>query len=100
MKTVEVLGGCDYGGKVILDVEAVSPRGVIDRRVLTGDVDAGLGLITCEEMIQPDGQTVSLLAEWRRGVLPILVGSSELGVVCGGVEQNDGHVSGMSRSVL
>ena len=46
MKTV---GGCDCGGKVIvLDVEAVSPRGAVDRRVLTADVDAGLGLITCE----------------------------------------------------
>ena len=32
MQTVGVLGGCDCGGKVILDVEAVSPRGVIDRR--------------------------------------------------------------------
>ena len=49
MKTVKVLGGCDCGGDVVvLDVEAVSPRGVVDRRVLTVDVDAGLGLITCE----------------------------------------------------
>ena len=47
MKTVEVFGGCDCGGKVVLDVEAVSPRGVIDRRVLTADVDARLGVITC-----------------------------------------------------
>ena len=47
MNTVEVLGGCDCGGKVILDLEAVSPRGVIERRVLTADVDAGVGLITC-----------------------------------------------------
>ena len=31
----------------ILDVEAVSPRGVVDRRVLPADVDARLGLITC-----------------------------------------------------
>ena len=46
-ETVGVLGGCDCGGKFILDVEAVSPRGVIDRRLLTADVDAGLGLITC-----------------------------------------------------
>ena len=44
MKTVGVLGGC---GKVILDVEAVSPRG-IHSRVLTADVDARLGLETCE----------------------------------------------------
>ena len=50
MKTVLVLGGCDCGGKVIvLDVEAVSPLGVVDRRVLTVDVDARLGLITCEK---------------------------------------------------
>ena len=47
LKTVEVLGGCDCGGKVVLDVEAVSPRGAIDRRVLTADVDACVGLITC-----------------------------------------------------
>ena len=38
MKTVGVLGGCGCGGKVIvLDVEAVSSRGAVDRR----DVDAG-----------------------------------------------------------
>ena len=47
MKTVGVLGGCDCGGEVILDVEAVSPRGLTDRRVLTADVDAGVGLVTC-----------------------------------------------------
>ena len=47
MKTVEVQGGCDCGGKVNLDVEAVSPREVVDRRVNTADVDAGLRLITC-----------------------------------------------------
>ena len=45
MKTVGVLlGGCDCGANVVvLDVEAVSPRGVVCRRVLTADVDAGLG---------------------------------------------------------
>ena len=106
MKTVGVLGGCDCGGKVIHDVEAVPPRGgggggVVDRRVLT---DAGLRLITCV-MIQPDCQTASLLADWagRRGgggVLLIPVSSSESSVVCGGVEQNDGNGSGMSRSGL
>ena len=69
MKTVGVLGCCNCGGKVILDVEAVSPRGVVDRRVLTADVDAGLTRAQnlSEEMIQLDGQTASLLAEWRRG---------------------------------
>ena len=73
MKTVRVLGGCDCGGKVIVrDVEAVSPREVVVRRVLTADVDASLGHITwapnnllspscspfAEELIQP------LLATW------------------------------------
>ena len=42
-----VLGGCDCGGRVILDVEAVALRSVTDWRVLTADVDAGVGLITC-----------------------------------------------------
>ena len=47
MKTIGVLESC--GGKVVvLDVDAVSDRGVVHRRVLTADIDAGLGLITCE----------------------------------------------------
>ena len=46
MITVKVLGGSDCGSKIILGVEVVSPRRVIDRRVLAADVDAGLGLIT------------------------------------------------------
>ena len=33
---------------VAVCVEAVSPQGVDDPRVLTADFDAGLGLITCE----------------------------------------------------
>ena len=33
----------------MLNVEAASLQGVVDRRVLTADVDAGLGLITCEK---------------------------------------------------
>ena len=42
-------GGCDSGGEVlVVGVEAVSPRRVVDRRVLTADVDAGLWLVTCE----------------------------------------------------
>ena len=49
MKNVGVLEGCDCGGKIIvLDVLAVSPRGIVDRRALTADVDPGLGLTTCE----------------------------------------------------
>ena len=64
MRTVRDFGGWNFGGKVILDVEDVSPRGIIDRRVLAPDVGARL---LCEEMIQPGGQTASLLAEWRRG---------------------------------
>ena len=45
VKAAGVLGGCDCGGEVMLDVEAVSPRGAVDRRVPTADVDAGLGLM-------------------------------------------------------
>ena len=37
----------DCGGEVVVvGVEAVSPRGAVDRRVLTADVDASFGLIT------------------------------------------------------
>ena len=46
--TVGGLARCDCGSDVILNVEAVLSVGVIDRSVLTADVDAGLGLITCE----------------------------------------------------
>ena len=49
LKTIRNLGGCDSGGKVVvLGVEAVSLRGVVDRRVLTAEVDASLGLTTCD----------------------------------------------------
>ena len=40
MKTVKSLRDCDCGGEVVVDVEAVSPRGKIDRRVSSADVDA------------------------------------------------------------
>ena len=60
-------GRCDSGGKVfVLGVEAVSAQGLVDRRVLTTDVVAGLGLATCER--SAFSQTASLLAEWRREV--------------------------------
>ena len=49
VKTVGVLDHCDCGSDVILNVEAVPSVGVIDRSVLTADVDAGLGLISCEK---------------------------------------------------
>ena len=65
MKTVEVLGGCDCGGKVIPNVEVASPRRVIDRRVLTSDVDAGFGLITCVR--KWFSQMARLHSFWRRG---------------------------------
>ena len=48
MKTVGGLARCDCGCDVILNVEAVLSERVIDRSVLTADVDASLGLITCE----------------------------------------------------
>ena len=100
MKIVQVLGGCDCGGKVILDVESVSPRGEIDRRVLTADVDAGLGLIPCVR--KWFSQMARLPSFWRSGTRVLLIPASgrEVGVVCGGEEQNDEKVSGAPRSAL
>ena len=93
-------GGCDCGGGevVVVGVEAVSPRGVVDRRVLTADVDASLGLITCEGVdsarwpnsISPRGVT-------QVGVLIPVIGSA-VGAEGGGVEHNDGIGSSSSRS--
>ena len=50
---------------VVLGVEAVSFRGVVDRRVLTADVDASLGLITCE--MCGFGQAAKLKSSARSG---------------------------------
>ena len=93
--------GCDCGGKVIvLDVEAVSPRGVVYRRVLTADVDAGLELVTCER--SGFSQMAKLHLCWRSGarVLLIPVISSAVGVEGGGVDQKDGNGSGKKRGVV
>ena len=46
-KTVGILRGRDCSRQVILEVEAVLSWGVIDQRVLTADVDADVGLISC-----------------------------------------------------
>ena len=100
MKTVEVLGGCDSGGEVILDVEVVSPPGEIDRRVLTADVDAGLGLITCVRKWFSQMVRLQSFQRSGTGVLLIPVSGREAGVVCGGEEQNNDKVSGTPRSVL
>ena len=41
MKTIGVLGRCDCGGKVVVvRVEAVSPRGVVDRRLQSTSMQA------------------------------------------------------------
>ena len=59
-------GGCDCGGKVfVLGVEAVSPREEVDRRVLTADVDASLGLINCER--NGFSQMAKRQSSWRSG---------------------------------
>ena len=61
-----VFGDCDCGGEVVVvGVEAVSTRWVVDRRVLTADVDAGLGLITCER--SGFNQTANLKSSVRSG---------------------------------
>ena len=46
-KMVQIFGGRDGVCQVIPEVEAVFPGRKVDRRVLTVDVDAELGLITC-----------------------------------------------------
>ena len=52
----------------------------------------------CEERSWPDSQTASPAAEWHRvGALLIPVSNSEVGVAGGGVEQDDGNVSGTCR---
>ena len=94
MKTVGVLRGCDCGGEVVvLDVEDVSPRAVVNRRVLTADVDAGLGLRTFER--SRFSQMAKQQSSWQSGTeggLLIPVASSEFGVDGSGVEQNDGNM--------
>ena len=60
MKTV---GAVVVSKVIVLDVEAVSPRGQADRRVLTADVDAGLRLITCER--SRFSQMAKQLSSWR-----------------------------------
>ena len=51
-------------------------------------------------MVQPDSQTVFPSIDVAQGVLLIPVIGREMGVVCGGEEQNDGKVSGTPKSVL
>ena len=91
-------GGCDCGGKVVvLGVEAVSPQGVVDRRVLTAGVDASLGLITCER--SGFSQRAKMQSsECGAGGLLIPVTGNAVGVEGGDVEQNDGNGSSTSRS--
>ena len=75
--------------------------GVIDRRVLTADVDASTWAHhLCDEVVQPDSQTCLPSSQVAQGVLLIPVSGREVGVVCGGEEPNDEKVSGTPRSVL
>ena len=54
----------------------------------------------CEEGVPPDGQTAFPSSAVAQGVLLIPVSGREVGVVCGGEEQNDEKVSSTPRSVL
>ena len=48
----------DADGHVVeVGIETVSPWRKVDRRVLTGDLDQVLGLVTCERTVHPFGQT-------------------------------------------
>ena len=101
---IREFGGCDCGGEVVVvGVEAVSPRGVVDRRVLTAGIDAGIGLHNLwEGCVRPGGQTEILQAEWHRGISWFQ--SQAVRSVCivrgvrGGVDQKEGNGSGTSRS--
>ena len=68
--------------------------------MLTADVDAGLGLITCQRSGFDQMVMARQQSSWRSstGGLLIPVIGSEFGVDGGGVEQNDGNGSGTSRS--
>ena len=83
MKMVKILGGRDGVHQVILKVEAFFPGRETDRRVLTADVDAEVGLTTCA-WSHPR-------AESRIGFGLIAVSVAGEGVqVGGGVEQKEG----------
>ena len=59
---VKILGGgCDSVRQVILHVEAVFPGREMDRRVLTADVDAEVGHITCGGMSWSQRAELSIL---------------------------------------
>ena len=66
--------------------------------MLTADVDAGLGLITCERsgFSQMAKQLSSVRR--RRGIFSIPLIGSAVCVELGGVEQKDGNGSGTSMS--
>ena len=67
-KMVRILRNCEF--QVILKVEAVSSCREVDRRVLTADTDAGLGLVTCGlNGCRSDDQTVHPTAEFRSGLI-------------------------------
>ena len=85
---VEILGGRDGLRRVTLKVEAVFSGREIDRRVLTADVDAEVGLTTCGwSGGWPEGQTVHPTAKSHMGfgLIPISV-TGEGVQVGGGVE--------------
>ena len=87
------------GGEVIaVGVEAVSPREVVDRRVLTADVDAGPGLTTCEREGSARRPNSDPPCGVVQGDLVIPVIGSAVCEDGGGVEQKEGHGSGTSRS--
>ena len=74
LKTVGGFVRCDCGSDVILNVEAVLSEGVVDRSVLTADVNAGLGLITCER----DGVgQIARLSPWRSCAQVALISVSD-----------------------
>ena len=77
--------GCEV---VVVGVEAVSPRGDVDRRVLTAYFNAGLGLITCKRPLFDQAAKQHAFARSSAGVRPIPVFGSGV-CVGGGVEHKE-----------
>ena len=85
---VRILRKCEF--QVVLKVEAVSSCREVDRRVLTADADAGLGLVTCGlNGVWPDDQTVhpTAVALWV-DLIPVSV-AGDVVQVGEDVEQKD-----------
>ena len=101
LRIVEILGGCNSVRQVILQVEAVFPGWEIDRRVLSADVDAEVGLKPAAGCRCARGPNCP--SSWRsaQGVCLIPVSVSGEGVQDGGgVQQKEDRVGTPWRDMM